>query len=525
MPTRGDEPRTGGCEPRMTRDTAAAIEAVRGTAWMSNQCDDALSELRVEFEQVWPSRLNTVAPRLSMETKAHANMQQAHGLRYVVVLDALLKMQVRERVVEGETGVVDVSKMQGHHGVAFSIHTRSHVQVRMNNSWTQFCAQLLRTVSELPTDLALAPAGATATVAHILPVVVEKLCGASRALMFSAAQRRCAAALTSHSDMHAHPERGDLRRIIVLRVMRETFEVMALPAIQRELAQRRRVQMAISNVQDLMVAFENKLATRLCAVHTRDGVTLFRGWVRNLRRHGHGVHLRALVKLRAHLAHWMSDANVEEHFETAVCGSAQRAAYDPQQMADYTVSLFRLLASDTIDDMPDTGATGIDHHVYWLTEHTTLIRAALECGARAVGSYDTSLGDHTSEPRNRLEEFGLEVSLSRFESDGDDHNPSARRINPPAHIDGFVCTTPFACKAYLHLRRIADAPPSRWITDSTSVRVWSLLASLLENEHLLLGEMSFDFFALVATLEYGIHELAISDIRDDLWEIMATVES
>ena len=50
----------------------------------------------------------------------------------------------------------------------------------------------------------------------------------------------------------------------------------------------------------------------------------------------------------------------------------------------------------------------------------------------------------------------------------------------------------------------------------------TVLAALLENNHLLLGEMPFAFFALVATLEYGIHELAISDIRDDLWEIVGT---
>ena len=533
MLARDDEARAGNFELRMTRDTTAAIHAVRGTAWMSNQCDDALSELRVEFEQVWPSRLNTVASQLNMETRAHANMQQAHGLRYVVVLDALLKMQTRERVVMGQTDVVDVSRMQGFYGVAFSIHTRSHVQVRMHNSWTQFCDQLLQTVCDLPTDLALAPTGTRSGVTASLPVIVEKLCGASRALMFSASRRRCSASLIGHSDLGTHRERHEVRHHIVVRVIRETFEVLALPAIQREMHQRTRVQTSISNVQDLMVAFENKLLHRIREAHTRDGVVLFRGWVRNLRRAGHGAHLRTLVQLRAHLSHWMSDSNVEEHFEDAVAaGDPRRAKYDPQAMADYTISLFQLLASDNIDEMPDTGPMGIDHHVYWLVEHTTLIRAALECGSRSIGSYDVTLGDYASEVRNRLEEFGLAINASRVQNRDDDSESRARRIRPPSHIGTFVHTVPLCApdpprggllyNAHLHLERIPNAEPSRWITDSMPVRMWTVLATLLEKNHLLLGEMSFDFFAIVATLEYGIHELAISDIRDDLWEIVAT---
>ena len=78
------------------------------------------------------------------------------------------------------------------------------------------------------------------------------------------------------------------------------------------------------------------------------------------------------------------------------------------------------------------------------------------------------------------------------------------------------------CNAHVHLERIPNGEPSRWITDSTPVRAWTVLATLLEKNYLLLGEMSFDFFALVATLEYAIHELAISDIRDELWEIVGT---
>lgn len=533
MLARDDKPRAGTLEPRMTHDTTAAIHAVRGTAWMSNQRDDALSELRVEFEQVWPSRLNTVASQLDMETKAHANMQQAHGLRYVVVLDALLKMQTRERVVMGQTDVVDVSKMQGFYGVAFSIHTRSHVQVRMHNSWTQFCDQLLQMVCDLPTDLALASTNAASDAAVALPVIVEKLCGASRALMFSASRRRCGALLTDHSDLGTEREHRELRQRIGFRVIRETFEVLALPAIQREMHQRTRVQTSISNVQDLMVAFENKLLHRVRAAHTRDGVALFRGWVRNLRRAGHATHLRALVQLRAHLSHWMSDPNVEEHFEDVVAaGNPRRAKYDPRAMADYTISLFRLMASDNVDEMPDTGPTGIDHHVYWLAEHTTLIRAALECGSRGIGSYDVTLGDYTSEVHTRLEEFGLAINASRVQTRDDDSESRARRINPPPHIGTLVHAVPLyapdaprgglLCNAHMHLERIPNAEPSRWITDSTPVRAWTVLATLLEKNHLLLGEMSFDFFALVATLEYAIHELAISDIRDELWEIVAT---
>lgn len=533
MLARDDEPRTGTFEPRMTRDTTAAIHAVRGTAWMSNQRDDALSELRAEFEQMWPSRLNAVASQLDMETKAHANMQQAHGLRYVVVLDALLKMQTRERVVVGQTDVVDVSRMQGFYGVAFSIHTRSHVQVRMHNSWSQFCDQLLQTVRDLPTDLALAPTNAASGTTAALPVIVEKLCGASRALMFSASRRRCGALLAGHPDVGTDREHRELRQRIVFRVIRETFEVLALPAIQGEMHQRTRVQTSISNVQDLMVAFENKLLRRIREAHTRDGVTLFRGWVRNLRRAGHGAHLRALVQLRAHLSHWMSDPNVEEHFEDAVAaGDPRRAKYDPQAMADYTISLFRLMALDNVDEMPDTGPMGIDHHVYWLAEHTALIRAALECGSRGIGSYDITLGDYTSEVHNRLEEFGLAINASRVQTRDDDSESRARRINPPPHIGTLVHAVPLCapdapcggllCNAHVHLERIPNGEPSRWITDSTPVRAWTVLATLLEKNYLLLGEMSFDFFALVATLEYAIHELAISDIRDELWEIVGT---
>lgn len=532
MLARTDNPRTGSLQQRMPCDTTADIHAVRGSAWMSNQCDDALSELRVEFEQVWPVRLNTVASQLDMDTKARGNMQQAHGLQYVAILDALLKMQVRENVVEGETAVVDVSKMQGHYGAAFSMHTRSHVQVRMNNSWAQFCADLLRVVCGLPTDLAGPPTPTVAGTTTALPVIAEKLCGASRALMFSASRRRCDAPLSGHTDLSIRSDRGDTRRIIVDRVIRETFEVLAVPAIQLEMARRARIQTSISNVQDLMVAFESKLVHRIREGHTRDGVVLFRGWVRNLRRSGHGVHLRTLVQLRAHLAHWLSDPNVEEHFENAAAaGSARRAAYNPQEMADYTASLFELLASDNLDEMPDSGTSGIDHHVYWLVEHTTLIRAALECGSRAIGSYDATLDDCTAgQARARLEEFGLTFGMSRFETRDDDAAPTARRIQPAAHVGAFVCTTPrgapnslsgdFLCEAYMHLQCVPNATPSRWITDSTPVRMWTVLAALLENHHLLLGEMSFAFFALVARLEYGIHELAISDIRDDLWEIV-----